>query len=154
MKIEKNKMADYLVEEFDKHFQEFTSLEKVEIILHRCFGGIYDFFRYDMVAGLKNFWRYRSVIWRHRWYDYSFADEVVREMYKERAEKWHQSHYVGAEEDEKLLNKIVDLFESLRIENEYVVDYGEDGKFLNVSSTEDHTRKEIYSIIASKMFWD
>jgi len=123
---------------------ELNTLDHIDIWFHRTFGGFIDFFRYDLPQGIKNFWYYRKVIWRHRWYDYGFADDVVRRLYEDRSENWHKSHYVGFEKDALQLDIIVELFKRL-----------EDAEFLTVEDDpEDKIRKEIYRRIARKRYWD
>ena len=135
---------DKMIKELEQEEADFTVLDKIDIWVHRTFGGFIDFFRYDLKAGLQNFWRYKKVIWRHRWYDYSFADDVVAELYKDRVENWHKNHYVNGDKDEVELKIIVELFKRL-----------EDAEYLVVrDDPEDKIRKEIYQRIARKRYWD
>jgi len=135
---------DKMIKELEQEEADFTVLDKIDIWVHRTFGGFKDFFRYDLKAGLQNFWRYKRVIWRHRWYDYSFADDVVAELYKDRAENWHKNNYVNGDKDEVELKIIVELFKRL-----------EDAEYLVVQDDpEDKIRKEIYERIARKRYWD
>jgi len=135
---------DKMIKQLAQEESELTVLDHIEIWIYQRFGNFIDFWRYDFIAGLKNFWRYKRVIWRHRWYDNSFADDVVAELYKDRAENWHKSMHLYAEKDEKELKIIVELFKRL-----------EDAEYLVVTDDpEDKIRKEIYERIARKRYWD
>jgi hypothetical protein len=37
----------------------------------------YSLFRYDIPLFLKNIWRFRKVLWNHRWWDYRFTLEAL-----------------------------------------------------------------------------
>lgn len=135
---------DDSIAELEKKEDNFDIIDKVEIKLHRLFGGIYGFFRYDLIQGLKNFWRFKKVIWRFRWWDYGFSDDLTNEAYKVMAENWHKSHYVGFEKDEKELKIIVELFKRMKETNTFTIDEDE----------EDKIRKDIYQRIARKRLWN
>ena len=133
------------IEESMKHFyQELKWYDKVEIFLCGLIRVPWNFVRYDFWNGIKNFWRYKAVIWRHRWYDYSLADDVMAEMYKDRLENWKYSYHLHAHEDEKYLKIIVELFKRLKETDTLTVEDDE----------EDRIRKEIYRLIARKRLWD
>lgn len=135
---------DEMIKEWSELEDNYTMWDKVVIFFYRTFGNVIDFFRYDLVQGLKNFWHFKKVIWRHRWWDYSYTDDLVEEAYKIMAENWHKNHYVGGDKDEKELKHIVGLFKKKREIDTFTVDDDE----------EDIIRKEIYRLIARKRYWD
>ena len=133
------------IEDFEKRMKDqLTWYDEVEIFLYRMFRTPWHFFRYDLWIGLKNFWRYKKVIWRHRWWDYAYADDVIHELYKERADNWKHSHHVNGDKEEAELKIIVELFRRM-IEVETATQDGDQ---------EDRYRKEIYRRIARKRYWD
>ena len=136
--------VEQMIKEIEKEFNNMPWYEKLEIYFYRAFRGPIHFFRYDLWIGLKNFWRYKAVIWNHRWWDYSYADNVVEELYKERAENWKYSHHVNGDKEEKELKIIVELFERMN----------ETETFTQNEDKEDILRKEIYQRIARKRYWD
>lgn len=135
---------DELIKEMEKMDENRTIWEKIEIWYYQVFGRGWDFFRYDLIQGIKNFWFFRKVVWRYRWYDYSFTDAVVEQAYKGMSENWHKNHYVGGDKDEKELKIIVALFDRMKDTSTLTAEGDE----------EDKIRKEIYRLIARKRYWD
>lgn len=45
--------------------------------------------------GIHNFWYYRKLIYRDRWYDHDFLIKFIIVKLKQMEENWHQSHYAG-----------------------------------------------------------
>jgi hypothetical protein len=65
---------------------------------------------YNLKNGIKNFWKYKGVIWKDRWYDYSFIIELLKFKLKDNIKNWDKAHYVGSNFTKKrmivLLNRI------------------------------------------------
>lgn len=135
---------DEVIKLMEEQEDNYTLWDKIDIAYHRAFGRIHDFFKYELIQGLKNFWYFRKVIWRYRWYDYSFTDDVVERAYQNMAENWHKNHYVGGDKDEKELKVIVAWFEKMNNLSSLTAEGDE----------EDVIRKEIYRLIARKRYWD
>jgi len=136
-----NRFDEIIKELENNHYSVF---DKIEIFFYRNFGNTYDFFRYNLIQGIKNFWRFKKVIWRHRWYDYSFSDDVVEECYKIMAENWYKSHYIGGDKDELELIHIVELFEKMNNIEPDVYYIDEEGAL----------RENIYKLIGENRYWD
>lgn len=70
--------------------------DKLPNKLRRFIYGKIDFFRYDLPEGLKNYWKFRKVIFRDRWWDYSFLDEIILFKLKDMEKHWGKdTHYLG-----------------------------------------------------------
>jgi hypothetical protein len=144
MKLSDNR-PEYSSEELEKIMNaKYPWYEELYYYFYRAVFRIIDFFRYDLVQGLKNFWFYKGVIWRHRWWDYAYADDVIIKMFKERADLWKNSHYVGLEEDEAKLKEIVENFEKMKEAESGINENDEEQKF----------RTKAYEIIGENRFWD
>jgi hypothetical protein len=65
-------------------------------------------------------------------------------MFKERADLWKNSHYVGLEEDEAKLKEIVENFEKMKEAESGINENDEEQKF----------RTKAYEIIGENRFWD
>ena len=81
--------------------------EDIEIWYNNLF--IFDYF-YNIKHGIKNFWKYKSVIWNDRWYDYQYIFSLLEFKLKDTIKNWDNAHYVGSEFTKKrmqvLLNRI------------------------------------------------
>lgn len=51
----------------------------------------------SFVEGLRNLWIFRRVVWRFRWWDFSFQEEMIDKMLEICEKKWSESHYLGWE---------------------------------------------------------
>lgn len=49
------------------------------------------------VEGLYNLWAFKKVVWRFRWWDYGFQEQMLDKMLEKCEEEWSGSHYVGCE---------------------------------------------------------
>ena len=81
--------------------------EDIEIWCNNSF--IFDIF-YNIKHGIKNLWKYKSVIWNDRWYDYQYIFSLLEFKLKDTIKNWDNAHYVGSEFTKKrmqvLLNRI------------------------------------------------
>ena len=50
----------------------------------------------SLLTSVGNLWRFAKVIWRFRWYDYSYQEAVIDKMLAICEDNWDSSHYVGA----------------------------------------------------------
>lgn len=72
----------------------------------------------SIIYGIKNFIKYRNLIWNDRWYDYSFLHEILRFKLNDMKENWESAHYVGSEYELKLLEELVQILDTIEsIEN-------------------------------------
>lgn len=70
---------------------------------------------YNLKNGIKNFWKYKGVIWKDRWYDYSFIIELLKFKLKDNIKNWDKAHYVGSDFTKKrmiVLLKRIEEFDS------------------------------------------
>lgn len=67
----------------------------------------------DFMTGIYNLYYFFKVIWRFRWYDPSYDFAVMHKIYRYKADKWKDSHYVGNETDLKKLQTIANYFKNI-----------------------------------------
>ncbi len=121
----------------------------------------------SVIRGIRNFWTFRSEIYRYRWYDHSFLHNTIRARLNFMADNWHKSHYVDSELDEKELRELVamldlidELEENLTVESDKEIDviYHEFGRRLfgltdyPYVDEKGNTRVKTHS--AFRKFWD
>jgi hypothetical protein len=50
----------------------------------------------DIKYGLNNYWKYRKIIWRDRWYDHDFILDLIQFKLDDMEKHWGvDTHYVG-----------------------------------------------------------
>ena len=50
----------------------------------------------DFKCGLNNYWKYRKIIWRDRWYDHEFILELIQFKLDDMEKHWGKdTHYIG-----------------------------------------------------------
>ena len=91
---------DNAYEKYLKDKKNFTlkekfidKLEDIQIWYNHLF--IFDIL-YNIKHGIKNFWKYRNVIWCDRWYDYQYIFNIIEFKLKDTIKNWDKAHYVGA----------------------------------------------------------
>jgi len=63
--------------------------------------------------GLKNFWRFRKVIWNFNWWDYDFTQKVHEQCLIEMNKGWDEAHYIGSEDDQKQIQDLIDIMKTI-----------------------------------------
>ena len=110
--------------------------EDIEIWYNNLF--IFDIF-YNIKHGIKNLWKYKSVIWNDRWYDYQYIFSLLEFKLKDTIKNWDNAHYVGSEFTKKrmqiLLNRIEEY--TVNLENLEELYYTK-----KISKTEYNKRKD------------
>lgn len=83
-----------LEQEYKSRKYSFKYLkEDITYWYHNLF--IYDIL-YNIKNGIKNFWKYRKVIWNDRWYDYQPIFNILEFKLKDTIKNWDKAHYVGS----------------------------------------------------------
>jgi len=111
--------------EIEKIIKQHKRDIRKEYILDIKFEIIYflDSIKYSIKSvynGIKNFWKWKKIIWNDRWYDYSFLDEIIRFKLTNMKNHWRKdTHYVGDWDERLLLERLVEILDEIDyIENE------------------------------------
>lgn len=94
-------------------------LEDIQIWYNHLF--IFDIL-YNIKHGIKNFWKYRKVIWKDRWYDYSYILKLLEFKLKDTIENWDNTHYVGSEFTKLRMQVILNRIEEYTVNLENLGD--------------------------------
>lgn len=95
---------------------------------------------YGILQGFKNFWKYKSLIWNDRWYDYSYLHRYLRFKLNDMQVNWKDSHYIGFEHEEQLLTELVELLDTIEFIEE------------NYSNTSETDIDNLYQEFGEKLF--
>lgn len=78
-----------------KQFKRFLTdkIEDIQIWYNHLF--IFDLV-YNIKNTIKNFWKYRSIIAKDRWYDYQYIFNLLEFKLKDNIKNWDNAHYVGS----------------------------------------------------------
>lgn len=68
-------------------------IEGIKIWYNHLF--IFDVY-YNIKNGIKNFWKYRNIIWNDRWYDYQYIFSIIEFKLKDTIKNWDNAHYIGS----------------------------------------------------------
>jgi len=77
----------------------------------------YEYF-IEPIEGIKNFWKYKKVIYRDRWYDYSFLIDLLEVKIKDMRDNWKYAHYVDSEKEQETLNTLCNLIDEYNYIND------------------------------------
>lgn len=89
----------------------FDKLEDIQIWYNHLF--IFDIL-YNIKYGIKNFWKYRNIIWKDRWYDYQYIFCILEFKLKDTIKNWGSAHYVGSEFTRKRMQVLLNRIEEYR----------------------------------------
>ena len=56
-------------------------------------------------------WKYRNIIWKDRWYDYSYIIELLKFKLKDNIKNWDNAHYIGSDFTKKRMIVILKRIE-------------------------------------------
>jgi len=95
-------------------FIDFFSYIKEEIEFYFKYNIKYPYI--NIKIGLSNFWKYKSIIWNDRWYDYSFFNDLVLFKLKDMNEHWCKDTYGENDYKQKeILEKSIKLLEEIKV---------------------------------------
>jgi hypothetical protein len=63
------------------------------------------------LKGINNFWKYRKVIYKDRWYDYKFLTVWLQIKLQDMYDNWDKSYYVGSEKEKETLERLLGYLE-------------------------------------------
>ncbi len=82
---------------------------------------------YSFVGGVKNFWKWRKIIYHDRWYDHAFLHNMLRFKLNDMAEGYKNCHYVDCEKDQQELHELVEILDKInKLEDESLANYEQD----------------------------
>lgn len=110
--------------------------EDIEIWYNNLF--IFDIF-YNIKHGIKNLWKYKSVIWNDRWYDYQYIFSLLEFKLKDTIKNWDNAHYVGSEFTKKRMQVLLNRIEEYTVNLENLEELYYTKK---ISKTEYNKRKD------------
>lgn len=110
--------------------------EDIEIWYNNLF--IFDIF-YNIKHGIKNLWKYKSVIWNDRWYDYQYIFSLLEFKLKDTIKNWNNAHYVGSEFTKKRMQVLLNRIEEYTVNLENLEELYYTKK---ISKTEYNKRKD------------
>jgi hypothetical protein len=100
------------------------------------------------ITCLSNLWKWRKVICKDRWWDYSFMLEILLFKLKDMNSHWGTStHYQGDLDDKKILEELIEDLEWMV----NVDDYSPDRKFNNIADEMKYIDEEYKK--RSSRFW-
>ncbi len=83
----------------------------------------------NVINGIDNFVKYRSIIWNDRWWDHDFLLNLMLFKLKDMEEHWGKdTHYVGDQDDKEILKKLVEDLEWMIEADEFNEGYTEEYK--------------------------
>lgn len=105
-------------------------------------------------TGISNLWNFRKVIWRFRWYDYTFISNIMYQIFDELDKNWDKSIHVGYKKEHK----------NIKITKEILKRISDEDYFFNSKGKVDFKKTEniynmYYDILSKRIknlrqFWD
>jgi hypothetical protein len=125
-----NDIKDYKITMKDRIYMFFSSIK------HFC---------YDFKEGIKNLIKYFKLIWKDRWWDYYYLEELILFKLKDMENKWgNETHYVGDKFTKKRLQVLIKKLEELKkMEEDLELDINK-------------KREKVYKLLGKNLgrFWD
>ena len=114
------KYRNELDEESIKHLENSSNLKLTWEDLKFWYNNLYIFdLWYNLKNGIKNLWKYRNIIWKDRWYDYSYIIELLKFKLKDNIKNWDNAHYIGSDFTKKRMMVLYNRLEEfdMNLEN-------------------------------------
>lgn len=153
------KYRNELDEESIKHLENSSNLKLTWEDLKFWYNNLYIFdLWYNLKNGIKNIWKYRNIIWKDRWYDYSYIIELLKFKLKDNIKNWDNAHYIGSDFTKKRMIVILKRIEEfdMNLENLQELYYTKKISKLKYSELKrELIMKTWYSLGRNiKKFWD
>ena len=74
-----------------------SKLNDIKCDIGIWFTYIFKYPYWDFKSGIKNFWKYRKIIWNDRWYDYFFIINLIEFKLEDTIKNWDKAHYIGSD---------------------------------------------------------
>jgi len=130
------------LEDFEKDIKEYklTLKDEIEFLFKDIKNKLY-----DIIYGIKNIIKFMPIIWKDRWWDYFYFEDLLLFKLKDMEKNWGENtHYVGDNFTKKRLQVLIKKLEEIKKLDEK---YDE-----NVLKK----RKEFYTLLGKNIirFWD
>ena len=131
-----------ILEDFEKDIKEYklTLKDEIEFLFKDIKNKLY-----DIIYGIKNIIKFMPIIWKDRWWDYFYFEDLLLFKLKDMEKNWGENtHYVGDNFTKKRLQVLIKKLEEIKKLDEK---YDE-----NVLKK----RKEFYTLLGKNImrFWD
>jgi hypothetical protein len=82
---------------------------------------IYSTIRYDIPSFFKNIYRFRKVLWEHRWYDYRFTLQALQTSIQIMEKEMHRGNEVAESRDKKIakMQRAIELIQHI-MDDDYI----------------------------------
>lgn len=131
-----------ILEDFEKDIKEYklTLKDEIEFLFKDIKNKLH-----DIIYGIKNIIKFMPIIWKDRWWDYFYFEDLLLFKLKDMEKNWGENtHYVGDNFTKKRLQVLIKKLEEIKKLDEK---YDE-----NVLKK----RKEFYTLLGKNImrFWD
>ena len=102
-------------------------------------------FVYDFLYGIKNIIKFAPIIWKDRWWDYAYFEDLILYKLKDMEKNWGKNtHYIGDGVTKKRLQVLIRKLEEIQKMEE------------NFDEKTFEKRKEFYKLLGNNIirFWD
>ena len=67
----------------------------------------------NILTGIKNFWFYRKVIYRDRWWDHGFMMDIIERKLQNLDQNWSKGNAYFKEDTHREIKKVLDILDEL-----------------------------------------
>lgn len=68
----------------------------------------------EFLDGMYNFWKYRKVIYKDRWWDYCFMADWFEAKLQDMHDNWDKSIYVDSEKEKEKLSELLGYLKTMK----------------------------------------
>lgn len=82
---------------------------------------IYQTIRYDIPSFVKNIYKFRKVLWEHRWYDYRYTLQALQTSIRIMEKEMHRGNEVAESRDKKIvkMQRAIELIQHI-MDDDYI----------------------------------
>ena len=112
--------------ELDKRYKKETLYDKIKFEIGYKYGEMTGFF-WGIKQGLKNFWDWKGIIWKNRWWDHVFLMNLIEKQLRYMDSEWHNSNHLHKDDEIKILKDLLKVLDEIEI-LDYTYELGTDEK--------------------------
>jgi hypothetical protein len=104
---------------YKKMKDEESLLDTIKFEVSYFFGEIRNKY-YTIKNGISNYWKYRKIIWKDRWWDHMFLHDLLKFKLQDMHDNWDKSYACNSEDIKTEIKVLIDILNLIEVKEDDV----------------------------------